>query len=92
MNNKDKIQLANNLLLEVITNNRNNDLEDDLGFDKLNHKVKTTIVKHWYLYGMSEVFINADGEEIDEFLDTTEMPFNYNLTTQRGNPTNKWKN
>ena len=87
MNNKDKIQLANKLLLEVIINNRNNDLEDDLGFDKLNNKVKTTIVKHWYLHSMSEVFINADGEEIDEFLDTTEMPFNYNFTTQRGNPT-----
>lgn len=87
MNNKEKIQLANKLLLEVIINNRNNDLEDDLGFDKINHKVKTTIVKNWYLHGMPEIFMNADGEEIDEFLDTTEMPFNYKGVTQRGNPT-----
>ena len=67
MTNKDKIQLANKLLKEVIIDNHKNEINYDEQFDEFNKSILWVIANYWYLHDMPIIFADENGCEIDEW-------------------------
>ena len=72
MTNKEKILEANRLIKEVLLSEFEKENGNNNSLSFLDGITVEFIVEHWYIFREKEVFINDNGEEIDEFLNIEE--------------------
>lgn len=81
MTNEEKIKKANELIKEVLLSEFNNTNFNKNSLKHLDQITAEHIVNYWYLAMEQEVFLNDNGEELDEFLcieEIKERDFKFN--------------
>ena len=68
MTNQEKIKQADKLIREVLISEIEIINGNETSLKYMSNDVIDNIVEHWYCYRESEIFINENGVEIDEFL------------------------
>lgn len=79
MTNKEKIELVNKLLLEVLIDNQDNEIDYHDDLENLQHVIINVIVDYWYTHLEPDIFQNSNGVEPDEYLKVEEYDFNNNF-------------
>jgi hypothetical protein len=76
MTNKEKIELVNRLLIEVKTDECNEENYNESSFRFLEHTPSCLVVDYWYNHLEPQIFVSEKtGLEIDEHLNVEEYRF-----------------
>jgi len=75
MTNKQKIKQAEKLIREVLISELEIENINDCSLLLIKDDVVNAIVNHWYVLRESEIFMNEQGVELDEFLNIEEYKY-----------------